>query len=332
MPLELNPNISGKDEFIVGTATTLTGNWDSTTAFNNRFSGSRQQYIFTKTELNALGFDAGNITGISFEIATLGSANSNSNYIIKMRQVSQENFSTTSFLTGTFTTVFGPVSYTHQPSGWHDFEFTTPFVWDGSSNILVELTHGGANSTNNAQTYYTETTDDKSLAANSVTAATGTLSRKRLNTKFLVNGLGETVWTPATNLYLDEGATQPYVGGNAKKVYFKSSTVGEYNYSVILTPPNQCEVNLTTAISVIDVTEPIVADQSICFEELSNVVVSGLMTDGELKWYATETSEDEITSISATGTYYVEQVVGAWKHNRLQHIQHITYTWRRIAH
>ncbi|RRJ92440.1 T9SS C-terminal target domain-containing protein [Paenimyroides tangerinum] len=317
VPLELNPNISGKDEFIVGTATTLTGNFDSTTAFNNRFSGSRQQYIFTKTELNALGFDAGNITGISFEIATLGSANSNSNYTIKMRQVSQENFSTTSFLTGTFTTVFGPVSYTHQPSGWHDFEFTTPFVWDGSSNILIELTHGGANSTNNAQTYYTETTDDKSLAAISVTAATGTLSKKRLNTKFLVNGLGETVWTPATNLYLDEGATQPYVGGNAKKVYFKSSTVGEYNYSVVLTPPNQCVVNLTTAISVIDVTEPIVADQSICSTEVSNITVTGLQTGGTVKWYETETSTEELDEIPATGTYFVEQVVGTCKSARV---------------
>ncbi len=330
VPLELNPNISGKDEFIVGTATTLTGNFDSTTAFNNRFSGSRQQYIFTKTELNALGFDAGNITGISFEIATLGSANSNSNYTIKMRQVSQENFSTTSFLTGTFATVFGPVSYTHQPSGWHDFEFTTPFVWDGSSNILIELTHGGANSTNNAQTYYTETTDDKSLAAISVTAATGTLSNKRLNTKFLVNGLGETVWTPATNLYLDEGATQPYVGGNAKKVYFKSSTVGEYNYSVVLTPPNQCVVNLTTAISVIDVTEPIVADQSICgvvdtddedgglIAPLSDVEVTGLMPGGELKWYDTNTpAAIPITQFMGSGTYYVEQVIAQCKSERV---------------
>ena len=157
---ELNTNVFLGSEVIVGTATTKTADFDAQTAFMNRWSNTRQQYVYTKDELNALGFTAGTIQGLAFEVATLGSSATNADYTVKMKQVTNSTVTSTTFVDSDFITVYGPVSHTHTATGWQTINFTTPFVWDGNSNILIELTHKGANSSNNAQTYYTETAEN----------------------------------------------------------------------------------------------------------------------------------------------------------------------------
>lgn len=125
----------------------------------------------------------------------------------------------------------------------------------------------------------------------------------------------QVIWSPIDNLYLDELATVPYeTGVSSSKVYFKSS-IGVLNkeYNVISTLPNTCSVEQTTSITVIDVTEPVVAPQTICEPEVVNITISGQDQGGVFKWYATQDATEEITSITETGTYYVEQVVGECK-------------------
>ena len=310
--LELNPNVVANKEFVIGTGVTLTGATDTSTAFMNRWPQTKQQYIYTKTELNAIGINGGEISYLAFKIASLGDGATNANYTIKIKSISESSFANSTFVTGGFTTVFGPVTYTHTATGWQVFNLTTPFNWDGNSNILIELTHNGANSSNNAQTYYTTTTDDKGLGAQSATAfttTTGTLTVKRLNVKFRPDVVTTATWTPQTNLFIDQAATQPYTGGHASKVYVKSAQANSTVYTLNMVTDQGCASSLTTTVNVTAIADPIVADQTFCEEtDVTDVIVTG-QTGATLKWFTTLTSTDEITSITTTGTYYVEQIL-----------------------
>ncbi|SEJ38963.1 hypothetical protein SAMN05660918_0200, partial [Flavobacterium terrigena] len=171
----------------IGTATTLTGATTQPTAFCNRWPNYWSQTIYTAAELTAAGLLPGNITDMSYNISTLGDGATNANFTVKIGTVAGTSFGTNAFLSTTaFTTVYGPSTYTHTASGLQTITFTTPFVWDGVSNIVVNVTHDGADSINNSQTYYTATTDNKVLWVNSYTGSTttGTTSLNRLNIVF----------------------------------------------------------------------------------------------------------------------------------------------------
>lgn len=171
----------------VGTGGTLTGATAQPTAFCNRWPNYWSQTIYTAAELTAAGLSAGNITSMAYNIASLGDAATNANFTVSIGTTAGSNFANTTFLATTgFTTVYGPSTYTHTASGWQTITFATPYVWDGVSNIVVNVTHDGADAINNSQTYYTATADNKVLWVNSYTGTTttGTLSVNRLNVIF----------------------------------------------------------------------------------------------------------------------------------------------------
>ncbi|RWW98872.1 Ig-like domain-containing protein [Flavobacterium cerinum] len=168
---------------IIGTATTLIAAQElQPTAFCNRWSNYKAQIIYTAGELIEAGLTQGNLTSIGFNIATLGSSAVNQDYIVKMGTVTGVSFATTTFLTTGLTTVFGPQTYTHTASGWQIINFTTPYFWDGSSNIVVEISHKGVGSDDNARTYYTETTGSNTALVNN--GITSKLSSLRPNIVF----------------------------------------------------------------------------------------------------------------------------------------------------
>jgi len=178
----------------IGTATTLTtASGIEPTAFNNRYENFWEQMIYTGSELQASGLSAGNITALSFNISTLGDAATNANYSINLKTTSSSTL--TGFDAGSSTRVYGPSTYTHTSSGWQVITFTTPFYWDGTSNILVDIRSTGADLTNNSQTYYTATTGNTVASATTSTTYTNpdayvatnpaaSLSAKRLNIIF----------------------------------------------------------------------------------------------------------------------------------------------------
>lgn len=168
---------------IIGTATTLIAAQElQPTAFCNRWSNYKAQIIYTAGELIAAGLTQGNLTSIGFNIATLGSSAVNQDYIVKMGTVTGASFANTTFLTTGLTTVYGPQTYTHTANGWQIINFTTPYFWDGSSNIVVEISHKGLGTDDNAQTYYTETTGSNTALVNN--GITSKLSSLRPNIVF----------------------------------------------------------------------------------------------------------------------------------------------------
>jgi hypothetical protein len=109
---------------------------------------NKAQWLFTAAELTAANIAAGNITALSFSVPT-GSADVMNNFTIKMGTTSNTALTTT-FDAGATVTVFTPASVT-AATGLNTYNFTTPFNWDGVSNVVIQVCHdlvsGGGGST-----------------------------------------------------------------------------------------------------------------------------------------------------------------------------------------
>jgi len=318
--VELNLNIFQADHIIVGTDTTISGTYDFNTAFMNRFKESKQQYIYTKDELIALGLKKGSIGGLAFNITTPGSSLNNTSYTIKIKTTSESSFANNTFVTDGFTTVFGPAPYTHTETGWQNIMFANNFYWNGESNLLIEITQLGDDAVNNATTYYSTTSDNKGLGSQSntaLTATTGTLTNKRLNTKFFLSDVSHVNWLPRTGLYLDSNATTPYTGGNAPKLYAKNAQAGNYDYVATISTSMDCVVEIPFTLNVIKSENPVSNEQTFCEPTpVSSLDVTG-QAGGVFKWYTSESSSIELTTIETTGVYYVQQEISGCKSERV---------------
>jgi hypothetical protein len=256
--------IGGSASTTIGTATTLTiQNGLDPTAFNNRYEHYWLQMVFTQAELNAAGVQAGNINGVKFQIATIGSAPNVTDFRVNMGATAVNTL--TGFIPTGLTEVYSSPVYT-QAIGVNSIVFTTPYVWNGVSNIIVDVRSTGVDLANNSETFFTATLDNKTVSA--ITSTTfpnsnafvatnpaGSLSLKRLNTTFDWTSSVPTAitWSPAANLFTDAGATVAYVAGSsADTVYFKSSTAGANNYTLTATSLANCLTTATTAITAVD--------------------------------------------------------------------------------
>ncbi|WP_396161688.1 GEVED domain-containing protein [Flavobacterium sp.] len=241
----------------VGAGTLVTSDISQPTAFCNRWRHYWHQTVFTAAELNAAGIQAGNITAIKFNITAQGSANTVTDFKVRIGTTSNNTLS--SFQTTGLTQVFNLATY-NITIGVNTITFDTPYVWDGVSNILLDVRQTGADSLYNTTTYYTTTsgntvvyattstqTSSDSFAGTNPTALTST---NRLNTTFVCNSsIATTVtWSPTTDLYTDSGATTAYTGGAATTVYAKPTATT--TYTATATSGAGCSASGTAQINV----------------------------------------------------------------------------------
>ena len=124
-------------DIIIGTGTS--GNTTTTypCPLQDRYEGSRAQYLFRASELTAAGMGPGNISALNFTVSSLGTAGVIEGYTIKMKGTTVAALGSTSWETGA-STVYGPVNY--QPvAGVNTLTLITPFSWNGTDNILIEI-------------------------------------------------------------------------------------------------------------------------------------------------------------------------------------------------
>ncbi|HRO42566.1 MAG TPA: gliding motility-associated C-terminal domain-containing protein [Flavipsychrobacter sp.] len=115
------------------------GTKDSLSTTNSPFFGgaedNRTQYLFRASELKEMGLTQGIITTLQWKVTQKFSQQPYSNFTIKMGCTPLSN------LTNSFNanpqTVFTAPSY-NVTLGWNTFTLTTPFNWDGVSNLIVE--------------------------------------------------------------------------------------------------------------------------------------------------------------------------------------------------
>ena len=94
----------------------------------------KSQYIFTQSELIAAGAHAGNIDAISLNLT--GNPQKAKLFRVRMKAVSKSALSDTLPDLSGFTEVY--FHETNFATGANKIQFSTPFVWDGISNVIVE--------------------------------------------------------------------------------------------------------------------------------------------------------------------------------------------------
>ena len=136
-----------------GTGTNTSNAYPS--PYANYYWGGKHQMLILASELTASGMTAGQINSLAFDVANVNSCPALVNFEIKLNHTNNSAVSTT-WETG-LTTVYSNSLY--QPvSGWNTHTFSIPFVWDGTSNIIVETCFNNSSWVNNGNASVRQTT------------------------------------------------------------------------------------------------------------------------------------------------------------------------------
>lgn len=129
--------------------------------YGNFFYGARHQFLILASELSTAGVAPNSvISQIGFNVQSPIAAPLQ-NFKIKMGTTLSTTLTTT-FITAGLSDMFDPITYTTTP-GWNTHTFTNGgFVWDGLSNIIVEVCFNNNSWTSNALSYYSTTSGARS--------------------------------------------------------------------------------------------------------------------------------------------------------------------------
>lgn len=135
----LAPSAAAQDWHPVGTGTNTNGPNGVPTPFGDIYAGQRAQYIYLASELADAGLTAGDaIVRLRWVVTALNGSGVHENYTLRIGATSATS------LSGFLPTPMGATTTPrdHQPVvGNNDFTLNSPFVWNGTSNLLVEVTH-----------------------------------------------------------------------------------------------------------------------------------------------------------------------------------------------
>ncbi len=116
-------------------ATIGTGSDSTAHPFQTPSEVSRSQYVWKKSELLAAGLKKGDITGIRFKNIFPGAMMKN--LMVRMKLSTKDSIIPSSYETSGFLTVYSKDA--QFPIGWNKLDFPTSFAWDGTSNIVVDI-------------------------------------------------------------------------------------------------------------------------------------------------------------------------------------------------
>ncbi len=184
--LFVSNSVFSQSTVIIGTGTNFNFNSAYPAPYGNYYFGAKHQMLVRASEMTAAGMAAGNISALAFQV-NIPEGTALTGFTIGMKTTAVTAMGPSFDMSG-MTTVYGPQNYT-DVTGWNTHTFTTPFAWDGISNVLIETCFNNTAWSNNAQMYYT-TTSFSSVAyyrqdLNNVCAqANGIVSSDRPNIKF----------------------------------------------------------------------------------------------------------------------------------------------------
>ena len=107
--------------------------------YGRYYESTRQQFLIRASEITSAGGEAGTIKSIAFDVQRALLGDILSGYTIKMKQTTQTTL--TSFDNTNLTTVYTAATYSPFLR-WNTHNFQTDFVWDGVSNIIVDVCNG----------------------------------------------------------------------------------------------------------------------------------------------------------------------------------------------
>ncbi|CAN1542127.1 Ig-like domain CHU_C associated [Flavobacteriaceae bacterium] len=306
---------------VSGTGTAVSYYYGHPAAFYNYYYQDWQQFLFTAAELQAMGLRAGNITNFKLNISSFSESTAITDYTVKMAPTTLTTLIGGITLNG-LTNVYGPATVT-PVVGLNTFDLSTPYNWDGTSNIIIDVRQtGGGAYAGSATTYYTTTTNEATIfaysssnnpaffdAAPAIASQSYTFNRPNFTFggQVISKGAGALAWSwsngtetvgTTNSITVSPTTTTTYtVSGydaitGCTKTQSQVITVNPAPASPLATNSTQCGINIPTA----------------------SVADANGFTTPIFKWYATETAVTPLqaainttygTAISATTTFYV---------------------------
>jgi hypothetical protein len=339
-PLPLAPtlNVSPPGAVCGGTVKTLTGsattsgvmNFGNQASLNTAstgaagypgpysvyYGGQRMQMLIRASELTSNGFVAGsNLTSIAFTVATIGADyildGANANFQMSIGHTALAALAANDFQTG-LTQVVAPGTFT-ATVGQNVHTFSSPFTWNGTSNVIIETTFSNnltGNAANLVASYYSTTGYTSCIVyradgVSAATAASATTTSFTYNARpdFVLNGTTVTTnitWAPVTNLFNDLPATSPYVSNNPQGTVFARLDQSGPVTATFTIPSTGCS-NSTTANLVYNPrpTADVSANDFVC--EGQNAPISIFLT-GTGPWNLTYTDNGTPTTVNGIAT------------------------------
>ena len=206
------------------------------------------QHLVLASELTAANIQAGNIVSLGLDITVAGTLPM-LEFSLKMANSSATNMS--SYDASSFTTVYTNASL--MPTvGINTLTFTTPFVWDGVSNVVIEICHGNPGSTATmSRTCKADNTSFVSTIHTHKTVSTGGNSQCTDNT---------------TNLLTYSLRPQFYFTNSPASITYSwsdgMSVVGTTN-PLTVNPTSNTDYTVTANISGSDIVSPLHAQTTI---------------------------------------------------------------------
>jgi hypothetical protein len=136
--------VIGLNTFIIGTGTT-----SSTHPYYTSYSDSRQNILYTASELTASGMTASFITKIGFNVITNGGTAMNG-FSVKMQNTTATTIS--GFTSTGWSTLYSG-TYSVPGTGWQDIQLSAPFYWNGTSSLLIEICYDNSSSGTSSPVY-----------------------------------------------------------------------------------------------------------------------------------------------------------------------------------
>jgi hypothetical protein len=178
---------------ILGTENLVSSDFNESPYGFNKFTG-RNQILYKASELKAAGLSFGFITKMAF-FDPDGTSNEivQNGMTVKMKNTTATDLS--SFETG-LTEVFD-TRFLQSPNTWTDMDLTDPFLWDGESNIVVEICFSGnsfrqaVNKVEMSNTSYIsnawgDVDNNNNIAANGCSLPLAGSAMKRPNARFTI--------------------------------------------------------------------------------------------------------------------------------------------------
>jgi hypothetical protein len=189
LPTSSNTTITlGTGTGTTGTAPYGTGNMDE-----------RTQFIITKSQLVAAGYTSTSnfIKSLAFDVSS-ASSQTMKGFTIRIGHTTAASFSSANFLNATMTTVYSGNKVA--TTGWNTHTFTTPFTYNGTGNLLIDICWNNTSSSSNSNVKCTatgtyQTIYNKSNVANGSVCGntTGTRSYSRPNMKLIFSSTSSTL-------------------------------------------------------------------------------------------------------------------------------------------
>lgn len=299
----LSVNTSGTGTLLAFTE--ITNPFYKENNFLTQRRSTKHQYVFTVKELNDIGvFGPTSIKGISWDLIANINTFTYNNLTFKMG-CTNDSVLGTNFIAG-LTTVYNPKTAAFSISQWEYFNFDQSFVWDGKSNIILEVCFSNPSAITGMafvryNNYSRNVANYISANIDVCSAISGQITQSRPNTRFHTCDVVHTGsltynWTPATGL-----------SNSSIRNPFAFPTVNT-DYIVSFTDINGCTGEDTVSITVApDFTATINNDTTLCHEDTLDL--NSFTTGGPgvtYKWSSSAWIENDI--LQNTRAYFNEPV------------------------